>query len=360
MPRSRRTFSVFTFAFLDVMCCGFGAVLLVFLLTRHQVDRERHPPAYDLAAEIRTLEGEIGGAERQTEDFKARGADVASRIAATRRAIAEAHGDLAAAQTGPAAQPLRVTAADIEALRAAVQKLETEKHALESLHDEKSEAIRTFTGAGNRQYLTGIKLGGQRIAIILEVSASMLDEHIVNVVRKRNMDDATKRRAEKWQQALATVDWISARFPADCRYQIITYDDAAASAVPGADGRWLEAADVETLNGAVTSLKRRVPAGGANLAAAFQALARLSPRPDNVFLITDKLPTRGLKPASGATVSGEERLRLFEEAAALIPPGVPVNTILLPMEGDPMAASAYWKIAMFTRGSFLTPADDWP
>jgi hypothetical protein len=110
----------------------------------------------------------------------------------------------------------------------------------------------------------------------------------------------------------------------------------------------------------VTSLKRRVPAGGANLAAAFQALARLSPRPDNVFLITDKLPTRGLKPASGATVSGEERLRLFEEAAALIPPGVPVNTILLPMEGDPMAASAYWKIAMFTRGSFLTPADDCP
>ena len=42
------------------------------------------------------------------------------------------------------------------------------------------------------------------------------------------------------------------------------------------------------------------------------------------------------------------------------PRGVPVNTILFPMEGAPMAASAYWKLAMATRGSYLAPASDWP
>jgi hypothetical protein len=39
---------------------------------------------------------------------------------------------------------------------------------------------------------------------------------------------------------------------------------------------------------------------------------------------------------------------------------IPVNTILLPMEGDAYAAAAYWKLAIDTRGSFLTPARDWP
>jgi hypothetical protein len=39
---------------------------------------------------------------------------------------------------------------------------------------------------------------------------------------------------------------------------------------------------------------------------------------------------------------------------------VPVNVILLPMEGDPMAPAAYWTLARRTRGSFLSPAKDWP
>jgi hypothetical protein len=40
--------------------------------------------------------------------------------------------------------------------------------------------------------------------------------------------------------------------------------------------------------------------------------------------------------------------------------GVPINVILLPMEGDPMAAAAYWRLAQITRGSFLSPSEDWP
>jgi len=33
---------------------------------------------------------------------------------------------------------------------------------------------------------------------------------------------------------------------------------------------------------------------------------------------------------------------------------------LLPMEGDAYAAAAFWKLAVDTNGSFLTPARDWP
>jgi hypothetical protein len=53
-------------------------------------------------------------------------------------------------------------------------------------------------------------------------------------------------------------------------------------------------------------------------------------------------------------------VQLFERAIKTIPRGIPVNTILFPMEGDPMAASLFWKLAVATDGSFLTPTRDWP
>ena len=39
---------------------------------------------------------------------------------------------------------------------------------------------------------------------------------------------------------------------------------------------------------------------------------------------------------------------------------VPLNTILLPMEGDAYAAAAFWELAVRTHGSFLTPSRQWP
>jgi len=30
------------------------------------------------------------------------------------------------------------------------------------------------------------------------------------------------------------------------------------------------------------------------------------------------------------------------------------------MEGDPMAASAFWQLALSTNGAFIAPSEDWP
>jgi hypothetical protein len=53
-------------------------------------------------------------------------------------------------------------------------------------------------------------------------------------------------------------------------------------------------------------------------------------------------------------------MELFNEAIEVLPSGIPVNIILMPLEGDPSAAAAYWQLAQFSQGSFLTPSDDWP
>ena len=59
-------------------------------------------------------------------------------------------------------------------------------------------------------------------------------------------------------------------------------------------------------------------------------------------------------------MSGKQRLKLYNRALEQLPRGAPVNVILFPMEGDPRAASAYWTLAVATRGSYLSPSRDWP
>ena len=59
-------------------------------------------------------------------------------------------------------------------------------------------------------------------------------------------------------------------------------------------------------------------------------------------------------------MSSRERLRFYERALEELPRGVTVNTVLFPMEGDPLAPVSFWKLAMATHGSFMTPSRDWP
>ncbi|MNL80514.1 hypothetical protein D3C87_2073920 [compost metagenome] len=59
-------------------------------------------------------------------------------------------------------------------------------------------------------------------------------------------------------------------------------------------------------------------------------------------------------------VTGSQRRQHFETAIAKLPKGIPVNTILFPMEGDPEAAALFWQLALDTKGAFIAPSRDWP
>ena len=362
MPLKRRPFSVFTLSFLDVMCCGFGAVVLLFMILKHeQVERERVRKV-DLSVEVDALKAQLDATRAETAAAKARAKSIDEQIAELLGQSASARAELARTQALPkgGAAPV-ITSRDIEALKLALKKMEAEKSELLSHLNAQSRQVRQYLGTGNREYLTGISTGGKRVLILLDNSASMLDVSLVNVLRKRNMDDATKRRSEKWRQALDTVDWITAHLQPGTQYQIYTWNSRTRAVVPGTEGRWLAVDDAKQFNEAVAGLKTTVPEGGSNLTRALQAVGELNPRPDNVFLITDGLPTQGLEAPSGRNVTGDRRNELFAEAVRQIPqPPPPFNVILLPMEGDPMAPWAYWSIAMTTRGAFLTPAYDWP
>ncbi len=69
---------------------------------------------------------------------------------------------------------------------------------------------------------------------------------------------------------------------------------------------------------------------------------------------------QGTTAPRGTKISGRDRQKLYREAVRQLPARVPVNIILAPMEGDPMAASEFWQLAQVSGGSFLSPSKDWP
>ena len=110
----------------------------------------------------------------------------------------------------------------------------------------------------------------------------------------------------------------------------------------------------------MANMRQVVPREGTSLYHGLLAIRTMRPPPDNLILLADSLPTQGKNPPSGKTISGKQRLKLYQRALKELRPGFPVNVILFPMEGDPMAASTYWKLAIATGGSFLSPPEDWP
>jgi len=360
MSRKRRGFSAFSLAFLDIMSCGFGAVVLLFLIIKHHADVKDVMPQYDLSIEVDLLEQDIGDAKTRLGNARSRAATMDADMLSKEDLAEKARRELAKAKKALADVDPAITNEELDALKNKLRRLSDEKNKLQREVNKTSNQVRTFVGAGNREYLTGLKLGGRRILVLVDASASMLDDTIVNIIRRRNMDDAAKRRSWKWQQGISTVDWISARFPPNAKFQIYTFNTYAKPVLTGTDGKWLDVNSAKTLNDAISKLRSVIPEGGSSLINAFEKIQSLSPLPDNIFLITDGLPTQGQTKPRGSTISGVKRQRLFEQAATRVPRGIPINTILLPMEGDPMAAWAFWNLALYTQGAFLTPARDWP
>ncbi|MDG1025705.1 MAG: VWA domain-containing protein [Gammaproteobacteria bacterium] len=359
----RRSLNPISLAFLDVMFCGFGAVILIFLILDHtssQTPSEQNP---DLAAEVNLLREEVRDGELGLVALRNTFSDVSFEVVTAEGLARQIQEQLQTFLQELAALENSSVASeeDIAKLRADVQALEEELLRLQaSAFEQDGNSARQFLGDGNRQYLSGLFLGGQRILILIDSSASMLDSTLVNIIRTRNMSVERKRQAPKWQRVVKTVDWISTQLPITSRYQIWEFNEELESVLSVDRDSWQEVADRDQLNTAIDNVKQIVPENGTNLEQVFKAVANMSPRPDNIFLITDGLPTLSDRGSRDALVTPSQRIELYEEAIEELPQGIPVNVMLLPLEGDPSAAAAYWQLAQYTSGSFISPSEDWP
>ncbi len=361
----RREFNVFSLSFLDIMSCGFGAVILIYIVINHATEVESQVVNQQLMSDVRKLEQEMELDTVNLVELKNTLQQTEDEIITTEVMTLEIVRELKELESLISALAEDGSAKDenIENLKAELKRLEEEAANLEGsvAADETSgTSLRSFVGQGDRQYLTGLKIGGKNILILVDASASMLDREIVNVIRLRNMSEDAQRASPKWQRAIKTVEWIMANIPTDADFQLVTFNTDVHYMIEESQGSWLPAVEREQTDAAVSKLKEVVPRNGTSLYPPFDLAAQMNPRPDNIFLIVDSLPTIGAAAPEKQVIESRERVEFFQESAQILPRNIPINVILFPMEGDPLAAPTYWQLTQITGGSFLSPPDDWP
>lgn len=363
MARRRQT-EVFSLSFLDVICCGFGAVILFYTVISAQSGVERVRKTDDLRAEVNRIEEEVLVGARnlvvlrntleKTESETATAANRATRLVEELQRTRE-QGSIYDETSLARKEQLEKLKADVLAMEAGVKRLEA--GSLDKAPP--GNQVKVKKGA-NQRFITGLQLRGQRILVLVDRSASMLDEDVVNVIRLRNSNDVAKRNAEKWRRAVDIVSWITSQMPANRKFQVYGFNTSAVPVLAGESG-WLQGGDSATADRISGALDALVPAEGTSLINAFAAQRALSPAPDQIILITDGLPTQGASPpALRRYVDARDRAKFFDDAMGGVSSRVPVDVVLLPMRGDNPAGHRFWNLARRTGGAFLMPSKDWP
>ena len=343
--RRNRFLNPFGLAFLDVMSCGLGAAVLLFLIIDHnltelaQASESGEGDLQLLEQSIQEQEEMIAGHQRQVQQLRRE----LQRLAEQRVAAITTQAELRASQP-QASDTVRLE----KELRKQKQKLQEAK---------KSKQLMEKEGEGQRQYVAGFRVEGRRILILLDRSASMQDEHIATIIRNKFLPVKYQIESYKWRWARSIFEWILAHMPQQAQYQVWGFNTAATPAL--SKSGWLQAKDEKRMEEVISEVQGWVPSGGTRLDTTLAKVLQIKPRPDAVYLITDGLPTRGKTWFKKNRVSPAQRMEFFREATGRIA-GPPFNIVLLPLEGDPAAAGAYWGFAMQTDGQFLAPAEDWP
>jgi len=208
MARKIRQTSTFSMSFLDIMSCGLGAAILIFLLLKHVTQEPTVETDPRQLSEINLLEEEIKVGEKNLVRIRNTISLVSDETVKAQGLARKIEEDIKKLKS-----VLETIApdsdVDIPGLKNKLAKLQQQKRALESTIPAGNKAYE-FSGDGERQYLTGLKVGGDNVLILIDSSASMLDETIVNIVRRRNMSDNLKVQAPKWQRTTAIAQWVIA------------------------------------------------------------------------------------------------------------------------------------------------------
>ena len=198
----RRSVNAFSLAFLDVMFCGFGAVILFFMIINANTYVRRDRINHEVKGEVTKIDVEVLDAQKYLVELKNSLQETNEELVVTQGLSSEVIKNINQSKT-QLAQYRRDTLAtkeNINELKTDLQSLEEEQKRLEGGAvdaESQGERLRQFAGQGQRQYLTGLKMGGKRILILVDSSASMLADRIINVLRFRNLPYGRKNSSSK-------------------------------------------------------------------------------------------------------------------------------------------------------------------
>ncbi len=353
MRRHRRS-EGFNLAFLDIMSCGLGAVVLVFMLVKHN--------AVPSVSETDLLTKEVQQLELTQAEL--------SQTLAQLQTISHSRSDTRAQLQARLAQLEQSLAQKKRSLAQKKARLAALKNDISKRPIARREDLVESDTGGEENYLMGLKIQGPRIAVLMDTSASMTDEKLIDIIKRKNGSDADKRQGPKWLRTKKIMRWILARVPKTSQLSVISYNSSVRSI---GKTNWMKLDTSAALGAFYQELDEIIPQGATNLQKGLQAISGQGVT--DLYVITDGLPTVGesryanLNPFSGcssllgksSTISGECRVKLFRQTLkeTLLGP-VKVNVILLPIEGDPDAVNEYWEWAARSGGLLISPARNWP
>ena len=337
MKRARQLSST-SLAFIDVMACGLGAVILLFFLLD-----------FRFVVEVPEVIEVEDVSELDVSGLKATRASLATSLAEVKSAISSLKKEL--------------TARIIDVAKAMSKPLPKEV-----TRPPAPKPVKRRRPSGD---LIGLQVKGERILVLLDTSASMAYENLIDIIV--GISDKSGRKlanGPKWSQAKKTVSWLLDNAPESSYVKIVRYSDQTSDLTSG----WqpIEVAAKEFGNG-IGAVK---PHGGTSLGTVLEHVSRLQQKPTNIYVVTDGLPTlpgdkKGLsisvrKCASNAKrnsyVSGDCRETFFVAAVERFAPKstASLNIVLLPLEGDPRAAPLYSQWTYLSGGVMFSPSREWP
>lgn len=343
----------FNLAFLDIMSCGLGAIILVFMLVKFNVN--------DASIEVDKLKKDVESLEAIEQDSMQALEKVKNQLAEQSRQKSVIEKELNETRTLAAQQ-----SADIQRSSMKISDLKSD---IKDIKVPKKEDLIEIKKVNEENYLLGLKVEGSKIAILVDSSASMTHEKLIDIIKTKNGAAHEKQQAEKWRRTKSIVKWLLARVPTNSEVIVVAFNEKAKTL--GSSG-WMKASST-SLSSVLTDLETLTPEGATNLQHGLQTVNKLNP--SNLYIITDGLPTKGesnyksLNPfascnslsGNSTTISGECRVKLFQQTIIESTPlGAQVDVVLLPIEGDPEAINQYWNWAAATGGLLISPASNWP
>jgi hypothetical protein len=174
-PR-RRDLDVFSLSFLDVVCCGFGAIVLLLVLTKFGEPRALETARIDLDALIVQLEEELAEIRGETAVFERRLRFTTEQLSKEREGVARLRGDLS----------------EIRGDFAASQELSEVQDILEgrmlAAQQELSEEMRRLLARQQRRPpdapVGGIPIDSEYVIFVIDTSGSMFNYAWPAVVAK--------------------------------------------------------------------------------------------------------------------------------------------------------------------------------
>ena len=348
----KRKAAGFNVAFLDVMSCGLGAVILVFMLVKFKVESPEIQSSA-LNAELVELQDKNQKTSQSSDRLKTQMSTLNANLAGLVARFKSIQNRIATQKSVN------------ESLKKQIADLKKEEVSPQS----SAPAPIPVSGKRLQDYFLGLKVEGRKIVMLIDSSASMMDERLVDIIKYKVSSPAQRIKAPKWERTRRIVEWLVARTPPESEYMVIRFAEDA-KVVGG--GGWKKGADPADAVAVTQGFSKIIPGGGTNLGIAVEAMRRKAKGFTDVYIVTDGLPTQSSKKLSslfagcssivgrGTTISGECRVKLFKQVISDYKESAKVNLVLLPLEGDPFASAAFWQWASRTKGMLISPETSWP